>query len=613
MSTNSILLSAIEDREGTEIPRRRLGPRLVLYILLFSSVVTLIATALQLYLEYSRDVREIDTRLSQVEQSYINSIVLSLWIMDYEQLRIQLEGIQALPDMQYLEVVSEGETLMTVGRAVSGKLLERSFPLTYRYRGDLIELGTLRVAANMEGVYRRLLDRVLVIFSSQAIKTFLVAGFIFTLFQVMVTRHLQHISTHVRSLTLGQPARPLRLPRRHANAGQQDELDDVVNALNKMCEHLVTSYRQLAESEERFDLAMRGTNDGLWDWSLSTGSVYFSARCAEILGVHPDDLGHRPEAWQVRLHPEDRQPFRHAMRAHLTGVTPQFESVFRLLRDDGAVRWVWSRGQALRHAGGRAYRMVGTHRDITVQKENEAALAAAGRRLQEEQEKRAEAQRLACIGELSASIAHEIRNPLASIVNALALLNIDDLPDDERHSVMEIVNSETRQLQRILNDFLDFARLRTTEPEEGDIIETLGDGIAPLDMAIDTADAIEVVFEPHAQSCIAIYDSDQMRQVIWNLALNGVQAMPEGGTLRIFTRPGDGVVWVHVVDNGCGIAPELLDKVTRPFFTDREEGTGLGLSVVNRILEQHDSRLKIESRLALGTEVCFSIPTVVYA
>ncbi len=609
MSSNEALLASFELRDKDQSINHRLAPRVIFYILLFSSFITLFATALQLYLEYSRDVREIDDRMAQIEQSYLNSIALSLWIMDYEQLRLQLEGIQALPDMQYLEVESDGETLLTVGQKPATTEHQRSYRLTHQYRGDLLELGILRVAADFDNVYQRLLDRVLVIFASQAVKTFLVAGFIFIIIQMMITRHLQRISDHVRSMRLGRPMKPLSLARQRRSNAMPDELDDVVHAISRLSEHLVASYKRLAESEERFDLAMRGTNDGLWDWSLETDSAYYSPRCAEILGMSPDELSESPYAWQVHLPPDDRSRFREQMRRHLKGETPNFECIFRL-SCGSTTRWLWSRGQALRRSNGRAYRMVGTHTDITVQKENEAALAAANQRLQEEQEKRAEAQRLACIGELSASIAHEIRNPLASIVNSLELLVIDELPTDERHSLTEIVNSETRQLQRILNDFLDFSRQRPAERVHADIIATLTDAVSALTMAVEQGPVIDIRFEPHAAHCLADFDIDQMRQVIWNITLNAVHAMPDGGVLRIYTHIDEDRVYIHVVDSGCGIASDMLDKVTRPFVSKREDGTGLGLAVVKRILEQHDSRLVIRSEVDRGTDVEFSLATL---
>ena len=616
MSTPASLLASLVDDADSAPGRRRLAPRLVFYILLFSGFVTLLATAWQLYFDYTRDLRDIDRRIDQIERSYVSSMALSLWTMDYEQLRIQLRGIQALPDIEYVQVESQGEVLIEVGEPVGSQRLSRSLGLYYGYRGSELQLGTLRVVADLEGVYRRLWDKVLVIFASQAVKTFLVAGFIFLIFQFMVTRHLQQIARHVRALRIGRPARPLALARAGNPEADPDELDDVVMGLNRMCEHLVASYRRLAESEERFDLAIRGSNDGLWDWSLDEDKVYFSPRCLEILGLAGTEtgIGGGVEAWQARMHPDDRPAFRACMRRHLRGETAQMECRFRYLvgngLGDGDVRWVWGRGQALRDADGRVFRMVGTYRDVTVEKRNEEALAAATARLHEEQVRLAEARRLACIGELSASIAHEIRNPLSSIVNSLALLESDDLAPDEHRAMVDIVNRETRQLQRILNDFLGFARLRPAEMLPADIGVTLREVADSIRLAIpdDAAVTLRVTLPESPRP--ALFDAGLVRQVLWNLALNGVQAMPAGGELALRVEDDADHVRVSVSDSGRGIPAAMRDKVTRPFVTDREDGTGLGLAMVARILEQHGSQLEIDSRPGEGTCMSFVLAGV---
>lgn len=609
MSTPASLIASLVDEDAVDRGRRRLAPRLVLYILLFSGFVTLLATAWQLYFDYTRDLRDIDRRIDQIERSYVSSMALSLWTMDYEQLRIQLRGIQALPDIEYVEVESEGEVLIEVGEPVGSRHLARSLGLYYRYRGSDLQLGTLRVVADLDGVYRRLWDKVLVIFASQAVKTFLVAGFIFLIFQFMVTRHLQQIARHVRALRIGRPTSPLVLGRSGNPESDPDELDDVVRGLNRMCDHLVASYRRLAESEERYDLAIRGSNDGLWDWSLADDRVYFSPRCLEILGLTEADVaGRGVEAWQARMHPDDLADFRAGMRRHLRGETAQMECHFRFYHRDRSVHWVWGRGQALRDDQGRVFRMVGTYRDVTAQKRNEQALAAANAKLHAEQVRLAEARHLACIGELSASIAHEIRNPLSSIVNSLSLLASDELDAGEHRAMVDIVNRETHQLQRILNDFLGFARLRPAEVEPADIVVTLREVADSIRLAIpDGADIGLRVSAPEGR-CQALCDAGLVRQVLWNLALNGVQAMDDGGELELGVDSDERRVRVFVRDTGRGIPDAMRDKVTRPFVTDREEGTGLGLAMVARILEQHGSRLEIASRPGEGTCMAFDLP-----
>ena len=410
----ALRLPFLDTRHGRRDTSHGLAPRLILYILLFSSVVTFFATALQLYFDYSRDLRAIDTRIAQIRDSYLKSMVLSLWSMDYEQLRSQLEGIQALPDMQYLEIEADGDTLLTVGNPGGHNLLRESYPLTHHYRNQDINLGTLHVAASLDGVYERLRDRVLVIFGSQAIKTFLVTSFIFLIFQYFVTRHLQRISQHLRSRRFGRTPLDsplLTLNRKPSPPGAPDELDDVVMAFNEMYTRLANSYRQLAESEDRLDLAMRGANDGLWDWNVDAGEAYYSPRWKHMLGYEDHELEDTMHTWFDRIHPEDFERTTDALQQHLDNHTRQFECIFRLLHKDGGYRWVLSRGQAQWNRDGSPQRIVGTHVDITAQKEAEAALAEATRAYRQEQEQRLKAERLACVGELSASIAHEIRNP----------------------------------------------------------------------------------------------------------------------------------------------------------------------------------------------------------
>ena len=594
-------------QKGDTVPRGRLGPRVVFYTILFSSVITFLATALQLYLDFARDKQAIDTRLAQIEQSYLHSIGLSLWSMDYDQIRTQLEGIAALPDIEYLEINANGTARIFVGADQGRGRITRSFPLTHPYRGSEIDLGTLRVVASLDNVYQRLFDRVLVIFGSQAVKTFLVATFMLLLFQWLVVRHLAHLSSFLRDKRLDDTSGWLSLKRSRRDE-VPDELDDVVNAFNDMCSVLQESYDRLAQSEERFNLAMEGANDGLWDWDLERDEVYYSPRWKDMLGYGENELSGDPEEWRGRLHPEERERVLADLEAHLDGRRAFFDSTHRLRHRDGSYRWILSRGRALRDDAGRPRRMVGTHVDVTEQKETEAQLAEATERLRAEQEKRVQAERLACVGEISASIAHEIRNPLSSIVNSSALLTSDGISEEDRRGVAEIVNDETQRLQRILEEFLNFARLKPSEPVPGDLVAALEETVESFAMSADGGvDGIEVCTDFHAAAAPAVFDADQIRQVAWNLLSNAVQAMPEGGEVTVATRvEGDGVR-VSVWDTGSGIPSHMQERVTRPFVTGRENGTGLGLSIVQRILAQHGAELQVLSETGRGTEMTFRI------
>ncbi|MDA8384256.1 MAG: ATP-binding protein [Betaproteobacteria bacterium] len=225
---------------------------------------------------------------------------------------------------------------------------------------------------------------------------------------------------------------------------------------------------------------------------------------------------------------------------------------------------------------------------------------------QSEHQRRTDAERLACVGELSASIAHEIRNPLSAVINSVKLLDRPDLPASDRAQSIAILNTESLRLQRILNDFLDFARIRESRLVTGDL-SALIEEVAALIRQHPHAGTVKVDIQCDVRPCLVRHDPDQLRQVIWNLMLNGVQAMPEGGQLQVRVRCRARTARVSVTDTGCGIPVQLLDKIVRPFVTGRKQGTGLGLSIAQRILMQHGTTLSILSHVNVGTEMSFDL------
>jgi len=145
----------------------------------------------------------------------------------------------------------------------------------------------------------------------------------------------------------------------------------------------------LRRSQERFELSVRGSQDGLWDWDLLTNDVYFSPRCKGILGDEDHEIRDDLEEWEKRLHPDERERVLAANRAHADGTTPHYEYEYRLRHKDGSYRWILARGVALRDAAGKAYRMAGSHVDITAHKQAEAE---HDRLLTRERDARAEAE-----------------------------------------------------------------------------------------------------------------------------------------------------------------------------------------------------------------------------
>ena len=218
--------------------RRSFSYRLLRHILVLSSLITLIATALQLYLDYREGVSLIRDQMEQIRISYLDSMAERVWDFDSEGVMTLLKGMRTFRDIRYLEVaelVEEGKNIYAVGQIPGERSLSRRFPLLH---GGTHEIGSLTVIASMGGVFRRLSDKTLVILAAQAVKTFIVSAFILFIIRQLVTRHLWTLGEYARELNLAELDRPLVLDRKSAAGKGPDELDHVVASINTMRETL---------------------------------------------------------------------------------------------------------------------------------------------------------------------------------------------------------------------------------------------------------------------------------------------------------------------------------------------------------------------------------------
>ena len=215
--------------------RGGIGWRLLVRVLFFSSVITLLLTLTQLYLDYRRDVQAIDQRMSEIDSGYRQSLGEGLWRLDARQLQLQVEGILRLPDISYVELrEATGQAaplVVTAGSHQANPPVRSEFKIFIANRGAEQLLGILVVEATFDRIYRRLLDTAAVIMVSQAIKTFIVSFFILLIVHRLITRHLTAIATSLRGYDLRGSQAPLRLERRPPRPA--DELDDLVGAFNQ--------------------------------------------------------------------------------------------------------------------------------------------------------------------------------------------------------------------------------------------------------------------------------------------------------------------------------------------------------------------------------------------
>ncbi len=216
--------------------------------------------------------------------------------------------------------------------------------------------------------------------------------------------------------------------------------------------------------------------------------------------------------------------------------------------------------------------------------------------------------RLAFVGEMAAGFAHEIRNPLASISGPIQMLSKDLRLDQTDRKLMQIILRGKDRLEGFVKDFLLLARPKQSERKDIDIKVIIDDVLESLRFSPEWSEDIEVIRNLCDQT--GIYGNKaEIRQVIWNLVLNAIQAMPDGGRLKIKTTPDEKkYLEILISDNGCGIEERNQDRVFEPFYTTKEIGTGLGMAIVNRIVESHMGKIIIKSKLGKGTNCMVLLP-----
>ena len=222
------------------------------------------------------------------------------------------------------------------------------------------------------------------------------------------------------------------------------------------------------------------------------------------------------------------------------------------------------------------------------------------------------ADRLSAVGRMAAGLAHEIRNPLGSISSAVQFLSEKGTQAPEGNSLMNVVVRESDRLNRIISDFLIYARPDSAnasiEIKKVDVGEAINDCFALLRHDPAVREKHEFDFVKPSEPVFIETDESKIKQVIWNLLQNSVQAMPDGGTLKVeLDEPNQNFARLIFSDNGCGIDSATLENIYEPFQSGAH-GTGLGLSIVHRLVTEGGGRIDVESEKGLGTKITIELP-----
>ncbi|MFN8603021.1 MAG: PAS domain-containing protein [Candidatus Binatia bacterium] len=384
-----------------------------------------------------------------------------------------------------------------------------------------------------------------------------------------------------------------------ADIDEQKRLEDEVRRMNAELEaRIEDTVGQLRASEERMTLAFEASQDGIWDWNVETGHVWYSDHWGEMLGYAPDEIRPTYDMWREAVHPDDLKSVEESVAELMRGERP-YDTVYRLRHRDGHYLTVQSRGVVQRrNATGEVVRVIGTHHDITNLKRAESALRAAIDDLQS----------------FNDSVSHDLRAPLRHIHGFAEILADEygaQMPANARDYVAK-VHAGTERMGRMIEALLHLSRVGRAELERRrtDMTELAKTAWADV---CSTADAGRVAFTVRE---LPEADADPMllRQVLGNLLDNALKSTRTVAQPRIEVgiESDGGEPVFHVRDNGVGFDPEFADRLFSVFQklhaeTDFE-GNGVGLSIVKRIIEKHGGRVWAESSPGEGATFFFTLP-----
>jgi PAS domain S-box-containing protein len=368
----------------------------------------------------------------------------------------------------------------------------------------------------------------------------------------------------------------------------------------------------LRASEERLEMVLDATSEGLWDWNIVTGEMFFSPRWFASLEYESGDFPSHISSWESLVHPGDIDRVWELFADHIAGRTEICEAEIRLLKKSGEWKQCLARGRVVeRDAEGRPLRMVGVDIDVTERRRTEAALQ--------------QARKLESLGILAGGVAHDFNNLLVGILGN-AELALTELPDDSSaREKLKDIQTSSHYAADLTNQLLVYAGRGELRIRVSDLGTLVGETVRLVRSSLSRD--VEIEFETDGSPTLINADAGQIRQLIVNLLLNATESLDsKRGTVQVAT----GVMWtsreylaecfahaelpegdyafVEIRDDGCGMDRDEVSRIFDPFFSTKSKGRGLGLASALGIVRGHGGTIHVESEPGRGTTFRVTLP-----
>ncbi|HHT9109485.1 MAG TPA: two-component system sensor histidine kinase NtrB, partial [Candidatus Wunengus sp. YC64] len=390
---------------------------------------------------------------------------------------------------------------------------------------------------------------------------------------------------------------------RKVNNFSENQLFDFVSKIAPQLAIAIDNTRlfdRIKESEEKYRNLVEDIEDVIFRMDKTGRYLFLNNALQKVTGYFPQEFYETPSIATEMIHKDDVRLVKETMQKILDDelkVSKDLE--YRIYCKNGKELWLSQNTYPIKNKNGSILGVEGIIRDITDRKKIE------------DQIRRSE--RLASIGELAASIAHEIRNPLGAISNSVCMLKRDLALDGDDQKLFEMVVEETDRLNSIITNFLTFAHPAEYHFVRSDILAIIDETLLLLQRDERFNEKIKII-KVYENDVPRVYlDQNWIRKVFWNLLVNSIDAMPRGGKIYIHVRrpnvPNNEEIEIVVADTGKGIPPEIMKKIFEPFFTTKKaKGTGLGLPIVHRIVDNHGGVIDVKSERNKGTAFTIRLP-----
>ncbi|MEO1123968.1 MAG: PAS domain-containing protein [Cyanobacteria bacterium J06639_16] len=380
----------------------------------------------------------------------------------------------------------------------------------------------------------------------------------------------------------------------------------------------------LRESEARWQFALEGAGDGVWDWNLQTNEVFYSHQWKAMLGHENHEVGNSLDEWDSRVHPQDKAQCYADMNRHLIGKSPLYQNEHRVRHKDGNYKWVLDRGKVVEwDQVGKAQRMIGIHTDITDRKQAEDALRQLNEgletkvqeRTQELEQRAQELERSNAELEQFAYVAsHDLQEPLRTISSYTELLAEEyrHRLDGEADEYIDFIVDGATRMQQLIKDLLAFSRVGTRGKAFAltSCNAVMQKVLVNLKLAIEECQAL-VTHDPLPE---VIADASQIHQLFQNLVSNALKFRSQEPPRIHISATLHQEEWEFCIrDNGIGIEPDYFEQIfvifQRLHSRRHYEGTGIGLAICRKILQRHDGRIWVDSSPGQGASFYFTLPS----